>query len=186
MVADGGDDAGGIALVACLADLNGLEFDEELAEVGAEALVETLALFEGGVVEEIEQDDDLATYAPKVGREAARIDWESGARAVGNLIRGMDAVPGAWSELEEMAVKLFRPTPDREVDHKAPPGTVLTADVREGLLVAAGVGAVRIDQVQPAGHHQMIWNAESVPSGVYFYKIQAGKDSETRKMMLLK
>ncbi|MCP4580550.1 MAG: T9SS type A sorting domain-containing protein [candidate division Zixibacteria bacterium] len=43
-----------------------------------------------------------------------------------------------------------------------------------------------VDRMQSAGHHQAIWNAENSPSGVYFYKIQAGENSETRKMMLLK
>ena len=131
------------------------ELAARLAELGAESLVETLALFEGGMVEETDQDDALATYAPKVDREAARIDWKAGADSVGNLIRGMDAVPGAWSELDEQAVKLFRPTPDPTHEHGGAPGTVLTADSREGLLVAAGVGAVRIDEVQPAGKRRM-------------------------------
>jgi methionyl-tRNA formyltransferase len=131
------------------------ELAARLAELGAEALIETLALFEGGMVEEVDQDDALATYAPKVDREAARIDWEANAESVGYLIRGMDAVPGAWSELGGLAVKLFRPTPDPTHEHGEWPGTVLTADSREGLLVAAGVGAVRIDEVQPAGKRRM-------------------------------
>ena len=131
------------------------ELAARLAELGAESLIETLALFEGGMVEEIKQDDALATYAPKVDREAARIDWEATAESVGYLIRGMDAVPGAWSELGGLAVKLFRPTPDPMHEHGQSPGTVLTADSREGLLIAAGVGAVRIDEVQPAGKRRM-------------------------------
>ncbi len=131
------------------------ELAARLAEVGAEALVETLALFEGSMVEEIDQDEALATYAPKVDRKAARIDWEANAESVGNLIRGMDAVPGAWSELDELAVKLFRPTPDPTREHRGPPGTVLAADSGEGLLVATGVGAVRFGEVQPAGKRRM-------------------------------
>ena len=46
-----------------------------LSEIGAEALLEALVLFEGGVIEELEQDESRATYAPKVDRAMARIDW---------------------------------------------------------------------------------------------------------------
>jgi len=66
------------------------ELFARLAEVGAEALVETLALFEGGMVEEVDQDEALATYAPKVDREAARIDWEANAESVQGGTAGGD------------------------------------------------------------------------------------------------
>ncbi len=71
----------------------------------------------------------------------------------------MDAVPGAWSELEGSPLKLFRPRVERDVattDAIAPePGTVLAADARHGLQVAAGEGSVVVDEVQPAGKRRM-------------------------------
>ena len=126
-----------------------------LSEVGAEALVEALVLLEAGVIEEREQDDSLATYAPKIDRATARIDWAREAVAVGNFIRGMDAVPGAWSELEGQPVKLFRPEADPEVVPEARAGTIIEADRDTGLLVAAAEGAVRIGEVQPPGKRRM-------------------------------
>ena len=126
-----------------------------LSEVGAEALVEALVLLEGGAIEEWEQDESRATYAPKVDRATARIDWAREAGAVSDFIRGMDAVPGGWSELEGNPVKLFRPEAEPEVHQEARPGTIMEADRDKGLLVATAEGGVRIREVQPPGKHRM-------------------------------
>ena len=127
-----------------------------LAEMGAPLLVETLARLEAGPVEEVEQDHAAATYAPKVSRATARIDWTKDARTVACLIRGMDAVPGAWSVLRGQPVKLFAPEvvegdPGRGFD----PGRLVRADPRGGLVAAAAAGVVRIGEVQPAGKRRM-------------------------------
>ncbi len=153
------------------------ELTVRLSEVGAEALVEALALLAAGGVEEVEQDHAAATFAPKVDRASARIIWQRAAVEVANHIRGMDAVPGAWSELDGAPVKLFRPealrpagvgagrpspggngddpTLERVHPEDAVPGLVLTADPKQGLVVAAGEGAVRIGEVQPPGRRRM-------------------------------
>jgi methionyl-tRNA formyltransferase len=145
------------------------ELTIRLSELGAEALVEALTLLAGGEVEEEEQDHEMATFAPKVDRSSARIDWTRGASAIARLVRGMDAVPGAWSELAGVPVKFFRP---REVGAEsrntrrgngAPPpagtdpepGTVLAADGESGLVVATGAGSLALDEVQPPGKRRM-------------------------------
>ena len=125
-----------------------------LSDVGAQALIEALALLEGGALEEQPQDEDLATFAPKIGRESARVDWTASASDVVNLVRGMDAVPGAWSTLESHPVKLFRPVLEEGSAH-ADAGSVLEADGSAGLLVATGTGAVRFSEVQPEGKGRM-------------------------------
>lgn len=127
-----------------------------LAELGATLLAETLVRLEEGSVAEVEQDHAAATYAPKVSRAIARVDWSEDARAVACLIRGMDAVPGAWSMLNGQPVKLFAPeVVEGESPGGAGPGTIVNADPREGLVVAAGGGVVRIAEVQPAGKRRM-------------------------------
>jgi methionyl-tRNA formyltransferase len=131
------------------------ELTTRLSEVGAGALVEALALLAAGVLEEREQDDVAATYAPKVDRATARIDWTTSCSDVANLIRGMDAVPGAWSELDGEPVKMFRPAAEPEVRPEGSPGTIVEVDRTTGLLVAAGGGAVQIAEVQPAGKNRM-------------------------------
>ena len=126
-----------------------------LSEIGAEALVEALVLLEAGLIEEREQDESQATYAPKVDRATARIDWARESADVSDFVRGMDAVPGAWSELEGQPVKLFRPAADPDVIPDGRPGTIVEANRETGLLVAAEEGAVRIGEVQPPGKRRM-------------------------------
>ncbi len=126
-----------------------------LSEIGAEALVEALVLLEADMIEEHEQDESLVTYAPKVDRATARIDWACEPVVVSNFIRGMDAVPGAWSELEGHPIKFFQPEADPEVVPEARAGTILEADRDMGLLVATVEGAVRIREVQPPGKQRM-------------------------------
>ena len=75
------------------------ELTIRLSELGAEALVEALAMMAGGRAPEVEQDHAAATFAPKVDRATARVDWGRPARELAWHIRGMDAVPGAWTEL---------------------------------------------------------------------------------------
>ena len=84
------------------------ELSIRLSEVGAVALVEALALISVGASEEREQDHDRATYAPKVDRETARIDWTRPSAEVANLVRGMDEWPGAWTRLSGEPVKLSK------------------------------------------------------------------------------
>ncbi len=131
------------------------ELTTRLAEVGAQALLQALALLDVGALEEREQDESMATYAPKIDRSTARIGWSRSAVEVANLIRGMDEVPGAWSLLEGTPVKLFRPHPLTDREDAALPGTVIRADQDEGLVVAAEQGAVALDEVQPPGKRRM-------------------------------
>jgi len=134
------------------ADESGSELASRLAELGAEALVEALALVEENGLIEQPQDHARATYAPKLDRDQARLDWTLPAAEVARWIRGLDDAPGAWSPLDARgAVKLFRPALDAAA---GAPGTVLRAD-EEGVLVAAGEGAVLVREVQPPGKRRM-------------------------------
>jgi methionyl-tRNA formyltransferase len=126
-----------------------------LSEIGAQALVEALALLSIGQLQEREQDHLRATYAPKVDRAAARIDWTKSAWEVSCHVRGMDDAPGAWSELGSAPIKLFRPEPGAGSADGAMPGAVLAADPRDGLVVATGAGALRFGEVQPPGKRRM-------------------------------
>ncbi len=131
------------------------ELGTRLSEVGAEALVEALVLLEEGAAVEEEQDHSQATFAPKVNREMARVDWSRPAVELGCHLRGLDSVPGAWSILGGEAVKLFRPEPEPRFSHGEPPGWVLQATSDGGLLVACGSGALRVLEVQSPGKQRM-------------------------------
>jgi methionyl-tRNA formyltransferase len=140
------------------ADETASELASRLSEIGAEVLIEALALLDASEVEAIEQDDALATFAPRITRDDARVDWGEPATVVSRRIRAMDAVPGAWTTADGRDLKLFRPRADDAFDHARPPGTVLEIrpDNEEiGVIVACGKGAVSVREVQPAGRHRM-------------------------------
>ncbi|MEZ4422194.1 MAG: methionyl-tRNA formyltransferase [Gemmatimonadota bacterium] len=126
-----------------------------LAELGAELLVETLALLEAGMAEEREQDHTRATFAPKIDRATARIDWSRPASELDRHVRAMDQAPGAWTELDAQPLKLFTPVPSPDTEAGAPPGTVVIADPQAGLVVACGEGRLGLREVQPAGRARM-------------------------------
>ncbi len=129
-----------------------------LSEIGAAALVEALALIDAGLHEEKPQDDSKATLAPRIEREDARIDWKRSATEVDRLIRGLDAVPGAWSQLGDQDVKLFRPRVAEDHSPKSEPGTVVDVhehDEADGFLVACGSGALWIREVKAPGKRRM-------------------------------
>ncbi len=124
-----------------------------LAELGARVVAETLGRLESGPVRERAQDHSAATFAPKVDRAAARVDWRRDPDDVANLIRGMDAVPGAWTRLAGDPVKVF--SPEVVSGTGAAPGEIVSADPGRGLLVACGSGLLRIREVHPAGKRRM-------------------------------
>jgi methionyl-tRNA formyltransferase len=135
------------------ADESTSELSMRLSEIGAEALVEALAMIEAaGEIPPEPQDASRATYAPKIERETAHLDWSLPAVEVARWIRGLDAVPGAWSTVGGGTVKLFDP---RVEVHQGDPGVVLDADPEVGILIAAGHEAVRVREVQPAGKRRM-------------------------------
>jgi methionyl-tRNA formyltransferase len=126
-----------------------------LSELGAAAIIEALALLEIGKAIESPQDESAATYAPKIDRDATRIDWTKDAQAVARIVRAYDPRPGAFTVVEEggAQVKVFgaRFAPSTSADR---PGEVISVDT-DGVVVACGQGAVRLLQVQPAGKKRM-------------------------------
>lgn len=133
-------------------DETGGELTLRLSELGALAIVEALALVSLGDATGTPQPDDGVTYAGKVHREAARVDWTRPAVEVSRGIRAYDPAPGAWSTLRGGEVKLFgaRVAPDVAGD----PGSVIAID-EMGLLVGCGAGAVRVAYAHPAGKRRL-------------------------------
>src|SRR5258705_6240651 len=131
-------------------EVTGGELAEHLSEMGAQALVEALALFETNGLEPHPQEQARATYAPKLTRETARISWADPAERVARVIRALDPRPGAWTELDGREVKLFGA---RVVEGRGAPGEIQTTD--DALRIATGQGSVQVEEVQPAGQARM-------------------------------
>jgi methionyl-tRNA formyltransferase len=143
-------------------DVTGGDLSAHLAEMGAQALVETLAMLEQSDPPPVPvaQKDERATFAPKLTREIARIDWTKDARAIGALIRGLDPRPGAWTELNGAEIKLFTPkVMEPPFPGTGAPGEVISAD--SSLVIATSPfkdlsgGSLEIFEVQPAGKPRM-------------------------------
>src|SRR5438874_587732 len=123
-------------------NVTGGELSAHLAEVGAQALIETLAMMEQAdpPPQPVPQNEERATFAPKLTREIARIDWAKDARAISCLIRGLDPRPGAWTQLDGVEIKLFNPKvnepPFPGGGAGGAPGEVLSADA--SLVIATG------------------------------------------------
>lgn len=149
-------DAGPVLLQArtsVLADETAGELALRLSELGAGALIEALALLELGLSTPMAQDERLATYAAKLTRETAQVEWTRTALEVGQHVRAYDPKPGAWTRINGTEVKLYGArTAPRGDAHE--PGDVMAIDA-EGMLVACGGGAVRIAVVQPSGKRRL-------------------------------
>lgn len=127
------------------------ELAHRLSELGAASLGAVLtSLTEGGIRAE-PQDHSAATYAPKIDRETARLDWSLDAPTLARRIRAFDPAPGAWAILDGYSLKLFRP--EVVSADGGQPGMVLGADDR--LVVATGAGALAVREVQPAGRSRL-------------------------------
>jgi len=133
-------------------DETGGELTLRLSELGATALIEALALLELGEAQERPQDDVAATYARKVEREDARVDWTQRATVVARRIRAYDPRPGAWSMVRNGEVRLFGAR--AITDRSGMPGEVLETD-EMGMIVACGDGAVAVREVHPSGKRRM-------------------------------
>ena len=132
------------------AGVTGGELSEHLAEMGAQALVEGLALWDADGLKPVPQNDAHATLAPKLTRELAHIEWTKPADVIARQTLALDPRPGAWTTLDGLEIKFFE---GRAVEGSGSPGTVVEADHR--LLITAGTGAVVIEEVQPAGKARM-------------------------------
>lgn len=125
------------------------ELHDVLAERGADLMVRALASLETGELTETPQPDDGTTYAAKIDKAEARIDFARPAVEVHNKIRGLSPFPGAWFEVEREEgrrerVKALR---SRLVNGNGAPGEVLGPS----LTIGCGDGAVEMLEVQRAG-----------------------------------
>jgi len=111
------------------------------------------------------QSEVGVTYAKKIDKAEARIDWSRSAREIDRQIRGLSPFPGAWSELGDQRIKLLM---SREVPGEGEPGRTLDDE----LTIATGQGAVKIDRLQRAGkasaHAADLLRGYPIPKGTSF------------------
>ncbi len=127
------------------------DLHDRLAELGGAALVEHLDSILAGELRATEQDESQTTYAPKIEKSDAAIDWSRPAADLARCVRAYNPFPGAYFFSGETRIKAWRAT---AVDGAAEPGTVLRCD-REGVVVACGSGALRLDELQLPGKRRV-------------------------------
>ena len=138
-------------------DEDALALTMRLAELGAEALSETVAAFENGTATRTPQEHEKHTYASMLSREMSPIDWSRPARAISCQVRGLIPWPCAATELAGTKFKVYKTAPGAETN-KAP-GTILSAD-KKGIQVACGDGkSLYITELQAEGGKRMAASA---------------------------
>ncbi len=117
---------------------------DKLADMGARLIVETLAKLP---IDAVVQPEIGVTYAAKIEKAEAQIDWRRPAREIERQIRAFNPFPGAAGTLDGAAIKVWR---SELVAAAAPPGTVVSVE-RSGIVVACGDGGLCLTELQKAG-----------------------------------
>jgi methionyl-tRNA formyltransferase len=138
---------------------------DKLAALGARLIVEALKLLSSGGLKATPQPEQGITYAHKISKAEAAIDWTQSATSIVNKLRAFDPFPGASTTLNAEVIKLWQGDATTE---KGTPGRVLRADAN-GVLIACGQGALNITTLQRAGGKRL--SAAALLSG---FAVNAG------------
>jgi len=152
MQMDAGLDTGAMlskTMVPIRDDDTAASLHDVLAAAGASAIVAALANY--ATLVPAAQDDAQATYAAKLSKDEAQLDWNQPADALARAVRAYHPAPGAWTLLDGAPLKVWMAA---TATGAGDPGTVLRADA-EGLVVACGSGALALREIQPAGSKRM-------------------------------
>lgn len=147
MQMEAGLDTGPVLLsgrVPIAADETAGTLHDKLADMGARLIVETLAKLP---IDAVVQPEIGVTYAAKIEKAEAQIDWRRPAREIERQIRAFNPFPGAAGTLDGAAIKVWR---SELVAAAAPPGTVVSVE-RSGIVVACGDGGLCLTELQKAG-----------------------------------
>lgn len=154
MQMDAGLDTGDMLLKAycpILDNETGGSLHNKLAELGAETLLN--ALMEYQQLHAKKQDNELSTYAKKLTKQEAAIDWQHDAASIDRHIRAFNPWPVCQSEINGAVVRVWRATP-LQITHQHRAGEVLAIE-KDGILVAAKQGAVVLNDIQLPGKKSM-------------------------------
>lgn len=125
---------------------------DKLAERGPISLIHVLDNID--TISPEKQDDAVATYAKKLSKEEALIDWQSDAEQIERNIRAFNPWPVAWMKVKDQNIKVWSAEVVKDVPAQHSPGTIIQAD-KNGIVIAAGTTALRILSLQIPGKKAM-------------------------------
>ena len=123
------------------------EIEKKLSAIGADLLIEGLKKIENGNAKFVKQIHSEATYAEKINKKEAKINWNSNADKVIAHIHGLNPNPGAWFEFEKERIKVWK---GKKLLANGEPGTVL----EENLTVACKSDSIQILEIQREGKNR--------------------------------
>ena len=126
---------------------------DKLADLGPQGLIETLQQLADNTAKPEVQDEALVTYAEKLSKEEAQIDWSLPAAQLERCIRAFNPWPMSWMMIDDQPVKVWKASViDSSVS--AAPGTIVEAN-KQGIQVATSEGILNLESLQPAGKKAM-------------------------------
>lgn len=128
------------------------ELYDRMAILGADALSETLKLIEKGEAKREKQPEEY-TYAPMLTKETGKIDWNKKTEEISSLVRGVNPWPGAYTEFNG---KKFKISKVAKADGRGTPGSIISANPKEGLIIATIDSAIEIIEIQPENKKKML------------------------------
>lgn len=136
------------SVVAIGEDESAAELHDRLAQLGGELLVDKLDAIVGGSESAVPQDEALATYAVKIRKADAELDWHLPADELHRRVRAYNPAPGAWFMRGEHRIKVWRAAVEPGAHGKA--GAILQYDA-DGVVIACGSGGLRLTELQAPG-----------------------------------
>jgi methionyl-tRNA formyltransferase len=148
-----GLDTGPMLLIESIAIANGDttgSLHDKLAALGGSMIVEALRKMQAGELPATPQPEQGVTYAAKISKEEAKLDFTQPAVALSRKVRAFNPFPGAHGQVNGVTVKIWGAQLDAGASNPHP-GKVLEADAQHGIVVACGQGALRLTELQKPG-----------------------------------
>lgn len=167
MQMDAGLDTGDVlhrSSISIAADDTAASLTDKLAEIGCSSLVTTLDQIEAGIATKTQQPDEGVTYAKKITKDEARLNWQAPAPALDHAVRAYNPDPVAYAFIGELRVKIWH-AHAATTAHQGRPGEILALD-KHGLEIACGEGSLIVTRIQlPLGKGSILTPADLINAG---------------------
>ena len=142
---------------------------EKMKVAGGKLIVETLEKIADGIAQRTKQPEDF-TMAPMIEKSLGNIDWNKSSEEIRNLIRGLNPMPGAYTNINNEKMKIWEvELTEIEKNEEIIPGTVIEANNKDGLLIATSDGILNIIEIQMPNSKKMLakdyFNGHTIDKG---------------------